>query len=131
MLIYSEADFCKPDFGVKYIFSKMSIIYGTMFRTHWGDMDKQSVVDTWADVLGRYATYRPSMDFEIKNMDSKFIPSAIAFRELCTQGPRIPDRPHSIITKQPTQAEIAITQKQKEEALLAIRRFTKQFGAAA
>jgi len=102
-----------------------------MFRTHWGDMDKQSVVDTWADVLDRYATYRPSMDFAIKNMDSKFIPSAIAFRELCTQGPRIPDRPHSIITKQPTQAEIAITQKQKEEALLAIRRFTNSIGRAA
>lgn len=131
MLIYSEADFCNPHFGVKYIFSKMSIIYGTMFRTHWCDMDKQSVVDTWADVLDRYATYRPSMDFAIKNMDSKFIPSAIAFRELCTQGPRIPDRPHSIITKQPTQAEIAITQKQKEEALLAIRRFTNSIGRAA
>ena len=131
MQTYSETDFCQPDFGVKYIFSKMSIIYGLRFNSHWGDMDKQSVIDTWADVLGRYATYRPSMDFAIKNMNESFIPSAIAMRDLCKQAGRIPDRPHSIITKQPTQAEIAVTQQQKDEALIAIRRFTNSFRKSA
>ena len=128
---YVEADFCKPDLGVKYVFAKMGIIYGSMFRTHWGDMDKQSVIDTWVDILGRYATYRPNLEFAIKNMDKTFIPSAIAFRDLCSQAGRIPDKPHSMITKQPTQAEIAVTQKQKEEALIAIRRFTNGIRKAA
>lgn len=125
MRAYSEADFCEPNLGVKYIFAKMGIIYGTMFRTHWGDMDKQSVIDTWVDILGRYATYKPSMDFAIQHMDTKFIPSALAFRELCTQAGRIPDKPHSIITKQPTQDELSVTAKAKEEALRAIRQFTQ------
>lgn len=120
---YAESDFCQPELGVKYIFAKMGIIYGSMFRTHWGDMDKQSVIDTWADILGRYATYKPSMDFALKSMDTKFIPSALAFRDLCSQAGRIPDKPHSIITKQPTQEELVITSKAKEEALAKIRAF--------
>lgn len=128
---YLESDFCKPDLGVKYVFAKMGIIYGTMFRTHWGDMDKKSVIDTWVDLLGRYATYKPSLDFALANMDNKFIPSAIAFRDLCQQAGRIPDKPHSIITKQPTQAELEITRQKKEEALIAIQRFTQSVRGAA
>lgn len=123
---YSESDFCKGEQGVKYIFAKMGIIYGAMFRSHWGDMDQQSVISTWADILGAYATYRPSMDFALNNMDAKFVPSALAFRDICKQGPRIPAKPHSIITKQPTQAEIAMTAKAKEEALDLIAKFTNR-----
>jgi len=123
---YSETDFCKADFGVKYIFAKMSIIYGSVFRNHFGDTDRQSVIDTWADILGVYSTYRPSMDFSLNNMDAKFIPSALAFRDLCRQGPRIPSKPHTLITKQPTQAEVAMTAKAKNEALDLIAKFTNK-----
>ena len=123
---YSETDFCKGDQGVKYIFAKMSIIYGVTFRSHWGDIDKQSVIDTWADVLGVYATYRPSMDFALNNMDAKFVPSALTFRDLCKQGPRVPSKPHTLITKQPTQAEVAMTAKAKNEALDLIAKFTNK-----
>jgi len=126
MPTYSATDFCKGEAGVQYIFAKMSIIYGAAFRSHWGDTDQKSIVSTWADILGAYATYRPSMDFALNNMDSKFVPSALAFRDICKQGPRIPARPHSIITKQPTQAELAKTAKAKEEAMQLIAKFTKR-----
>ena len=104
----------------------MSIIYGSVFRNHFGDTDRQSVIDTWADILGVYSTYRPSMDFSLNNMDAKFIPSALAFRDLCRQGPRIPSKPHTLITKQPTQAEVAMTAKAKNEALDLIAKFTNK-----
>lgn len=123
MPAYVETDFCKPDQGVKYIFAKMGIIYGSMFRSHWGDMDKQSVIDTWADILGRYATYRPSMDFALKHMDTKFIPSAIAFRDLCKEAGRIPDKPNTLIEKQLTTEEKVALAKAKGEAMTQWNRF--------
>ena len=126
MSSYSETDFCKGEQGVQYIFAKMSIIYGAMFRSHWGDVDKQSVIETWADVLGVYATYQPSMDFALNNMDAKYVPSALAFRDLCKQGPRVPSKPHTIITQQPTQAELVMTAKAKAEAMDLIAKFTNR-----
>ena len=104
----------------------MSIIYGTAFRNHWGDTDKESIVSTWSDILGAYATYRPSMDFALNNMDSKFVPSALAFRDICKQGPRIPSKPHSIITKQLTEVEKINIEKAKREAMELISKFTKR-----
>lgn len=123
MPAYVETDFCKAEQGVKYVFAKMGIIYGAMFRTHWGDMDKQSVIDTWADILGRYATYRPSMDFALKQMDTKFIPSAIAFRDLCSEAGRIPDKPNTLIEKQLTTEEKIALARAKGEAMAQWNKF--------
>jgi len=130
MPTYSPTDFCSKDQGLDYIFGRMGAIYGAAFTRHWEGVDLSMVRQTWGEMLGVYATYKPTIDFALNSM-GKFVPSAIEFKDLCVQAGRIPTKPHSIITKQQTQAEIAVTQKQKEEALLAIRRFTKQFGAAA
>lgn len=130
MRTYSPADFCTPDQGLDYIFGRMGAIYGASFTRHWESVDLSMVRQTWREMLGIYATYKPSIDFALNSM-GKFVPSAIEFKELCAQAGRIPDKPHSLITKQPTQQEIAVTKKQKEEALLAIRRFTNSIRKAA
>ncbi len=131
MSTYSPTDFCTPDQGLDYIFARMGAIYGAAFTRHWEHVDLSVVRQTWGELLGKYCTYKPSMDFALGAMNASFVPSALAFRELCAQGPRIPDKPHSIITKQPTQAELKVTAKAKEEALLAIRRFTQSTTGAA
>lgn len=124
MLAYSQSDFCTPDQGLDYIFGKMGAIYGAQFTRHWESVDLSLVRQTWGEILGRYCTYRPTIDFALRSMNTAFVPSALAFRELCTHAPRIPDKPHSIITKQPTQAELATTAKEKAKALSAIAKFT-------
>lgn len=122
MQAYSDNDFCSIENGVKYIFARMGSIYGASFTRHWEGIDESLTRQTWGEILGRYATYKPSMDFALKNV-GKFVPSAIEIRDLCSQAGRIPDKPHSIITKQPTQEELVITSKAKEEALAKIRAF--------
>lgn len=123
MQTYCANDFCSTENGIKYLFARMGAIYGASFTRHWEGVDQAIIRQTWGEILGRYATYRPSLDFALKHM-GKFVPSAIEFKELCTQGPRIPEKPHSIITKQPTQDELAVTAKQKAEAMQAIAKFT-------
>ena len=130
MRTYSPTDFCTQDQGLDYIFGRMGALYGAAFTRHWESVDLSMVRQTWGDLLGVYATYKPTMDFALSHL-GKFVPSGIEFKELCAQAGRIPDKPHSIITKQPTQAEIKITQQKKEEALLAIKRFTQSFREAA
>jgi hypothetical protein len=125
MFEYNKADFCEPEQGIKYLFAKISIIYGSKFNSHWEGIDQQSILQTWAELLGVYATYRPSMDFAIRNMDKNFIPSALAVFELCKQAGRIPDKPHSMITKQATAAELIQAQIAKNEALRKIREFAQ------
>lgn len=125
MQTYCAKDFCSGENGIKYLFARMGAIYGASFTRHWEGVDQAIIRQTWGEILGRYATYRPSLDFALKHM-GKFVPSAIEFKELCTQGPRIPDKPHSIITKQPTQEELAITAQQKAGAMKAIAKFTRK-----
>jgi hypothetical protein len=83
MQTYCANDFCSVDNGIKYLFARMSAIYGASFTRHWEGVDQVIVRQTWGELLGRYATYKPSMDFALKNM-GKFVPSAIEFKELCS-----------------------------------------------
>lgn len=122
MPAYCANDFCSVENGIKYLFARMGAIYGASFTRHWEGVDQAIIRQTWGEILGRYATYRPSLDFALKNM-GKFVPSAIEFKELCTQGPRIPDKPHSMIEKQPTQAELAVTAAEKEKARAQMAKF--------
>ena len=121
MSVYLETDFCKPDDGLDYIFGRMMAIFGSSFARHFDEVDPQLVRQEWKNQLGRFLTYRPSMDFAIDNLDGNFVPSAIKFRNLCNAGPEIPVKPMPQITRQRTQAEIAATEvaKAKAKALLA------------
>jgi hypothetical protein len=53
-------------------------------------------------------------------------PSALAFKKLLNDAPRIPDKPHSIITRQPTLHEKMATEKAKAEAMAKLRELTEQ-----
>ncbi len=116
MSVYLETDFCKPDDGLDYIFGRMMAIFGSAFARHFDAVDPQLVRQEWKNQLGRFLTYKPSMDFAIDNLDGNFVPSAIKFRNLCNAGPQIPVKPVPQITKQRTQAEIAATEAAKEKA---------------
>lgn len=116
MSVYLETDFCKPDDGLDYIFGRMMAIFGSSFARHFDEVDPQLVRQEWKNQLGRFLTYKPSMDFAIDNLDGNFVPSAIKFRNLCNAGPQIPVKPVPQITKQRTQAEIAATEAAKEKA---------------
>jgi len=59
-------------------------------------------------------------------MDKSFIPSAIAFKDLCSQAGRIPVKPDATITHQKTQAEIEKAKIAKEEALAKIKQWTSK-----
>jgi len=125
MPIYSQADFCTIDQGLDYIFGRLGAIYGAAFTRHWDGVDLSMVRQTWGELLGRYATYKPNMDFALKNM-GKFVPSAIEFKELCSQAGRIPDKPHTMIEKQLTTEERIAVAKAKGEAMEKIAQFTRR-----
>jgi hypothetical protein len=124
---YSESDFCQADQGIDYIFGRMGAIYGAAFMRHWDGVDHGLVRQTWLELLGVHATYKPKIDYALNHMDAKFPPSALAFKQLCNDGPRIPSKPNTLITKQPTQEEIRNAAKAKEEALAKLREFTSSF----
>ena len=60
-----------------------------------------------------------------------FIPSAVAFRLTCNGGPRIPDKPHTMITKQPSQFEAARAEIIKSEALAKLAELRRSFSEKA
>lgn len=119
---YKESDFCTQEDGILYVFKMFSIIYGARFTNHWGEMNIKSVMEVWKNMIGNYLTYRPILDFAIKNLDPNgFVTTPMAFIELCKQAGRIPVKPERTITHQPTQAEIEKNAKAREEAIAAIR----------
>ena len=125
MQTYSANDFCSIENGVKYLFARMGSIYGASFTRHWEGIDECLTRQTWGEILGRYATYKPSMDFALKHL-GKFVPSAIEFKELCSQAGRIPDKPHTMIEKQLTTEERIAVAKAKGEAMAQIAKFTRK-----
>lgn len=112
---YSETDFCQPDEGLDYIFGRMMAIFGAPFNRHFDGIDPSFVRDEWKNQLGRFLTYRPSMDYAIGRLDGEFVPSAIKFRNLCNAGPSIPEKPVLQIEKQMTQAQRDSIEKHKAE----------------
>lgn len=123
---YSDKDFCTPDQGLDYIFAKMGAIYGASFTRHWDGVDLGLVRATWREMLGVYATYRPTIDFALRAMDKAFVPSAIAFKDLCSQAGRIPVKPERTIIHQKTQAEINQAEIDKEIAIAKLREWVSK-----
>lgn len=113
---YSEADFCTQDEGLDYIFGRMLAIFGASFNRHFDGIDPGFVRDEWKNQLGRFLTYRPSMDYAIGRLDGEFVPSAIKFRNLCNAGPDIPVKPVLQIEKQMTQAQKDTIEQHKAKA---------------
>lgn len=113
---YSEADFCTQDEGLDYIFGRMLAIFGASFNRHFDGIDPGFVRDEWKNQLGRFLTYRPSMDYAIGRLDGEFVPSAIKFRNLCNAGPDIPVKPVLRIEKQMTQAQKDTIEQHKAKA---------------
>lgn len=113
---YSEADFCTQDEGLDYIFGRMLAIFGASFNRHFDGIDPSFVRQEWKNQLGRFLTYRPSMDYAISRLDGEFIPSAIKFRNLCNSGPDIPVKLVLRIEKQMTQAQKDVIEQHKAKA---------------
>jgi len=123
--MWKAEDFCDPDTGFDYIFSNMSAMFGAAFLNNWREVDPVMVRQVWKQACGIGLTYRPKMDYALQYMNHDKPPSALAFAKLLTEGPAIPDKPHSIITKQRTAEEVAATARAKEEALKQLRQFLR------
>ena len=113
---YLETDFCTKDEGLDYIFGRMLAIFGASFNRHFDGINPEFVRDEWKNQLGRFLTYRPSMDYAIDRLDGEFVPSAIKFRNLCNAGPNIPVKPVLQIEKQITQAQKDVIEQHKAKA---------------
>jgi hypothetical protein len=128
---YLETDFCTTDQGLDYIFARMMAIFGTPFNRHFDGIDPDFVRQEWKMQLGKFLTYRPSMDFAIAKLDGDFIPSAIKFRNLCNQGPQIPVKPMVQIERKKTLHEQMEADRIKAEGLARLAELKKQFGGRA
>ena len=126
--MWNQNDFCDADSGFDYIFSTMNAIYGSRFEANWQNVDPNIVRQVWKEKLGRFLTYKPSLDYALKHLKGEFPPSAITFYEYCNAGPHIPEKPISLITRQKTKAEIEESERKKEQGLAALRELRKTFG---
>jgi len=107
-------DFCDKDTGFDYIFTRMSAIYGAGFSRHWDGINANHVREEWKRQLGIFLTYRPSMDYAIDCLSADYPPSAIKFRNLCIDGPRIPrDDKQIVYEPKPIDPEIVADAKRK------------------
>jgi hypothetical protein len=125
---YLETDFCSTEEGLDYIFGYMGAVYGASFSRHWENIDPSLVRNVWAKELGRFLTYKPSLIYALEHLPPTFIPSAVAFRLTCNGGPRIPERPHTMITRQPSQFEKARAEIIKSESLAKLAELRQSFG---
>ena len=126
---YKESDFCTEDEGIKYVFKMFSIIYGSKITNHWGGMNVNVVMDTWKNMIGKYLTYRPTLDFAINNLDPKgFVTNPMAFKELCAQAGRIPVKPEATLTHQKLASEVIASTQAAEEARAKLKPFLQGFG---
>jgi len=124
---YLETDFCEPEEGLDYIFGYMSAVYGAGFTRHWENVDPDLVRSVWQKELGRYATYKPSLQHALDCMPARMPPSAIEFRNLCRNGPGIPTKPSLKIEHQPTEYEKARSAIEKDKALAKLRELKRQY----
>jgi hypothetical protein len=107
-------DWCDVDAGFDYIFTRMSAIYGANFARHWDGIDLANVRAEWQRQLGKFLTYRPSMDYAIDRLNPDFVPSAIKFREFCNAGPAIPrDEQQIAYNPKPVDPEVVAEAKRK------------------
>lgn len=130
MSSYSETDFCTQDQGLDYIFGRMMAIFGAPFNRHFDGLDPDFVRQEWKNQLGKFLTYRPSMDFAIAKLDGEFIPSAIKFRNLCNSGPEIPVKPLVQIERKKTLHEQMEADRIKAEGLARLAELKKNWSKA-
>lgn len=128
--MWNQNDFCNADSGFDYIFGVMSAIYGSRFTSHWQDVDPLIVRQVWKDKLGKFLTYRPSLDYALGHLKGEHPPSAITFRDLCNGGPDIPEKPVVAITQQKTQAEIEESKRIADEAKKKLAELKKSYSVS-
>lgn len=131
MSSYSETDFCEAGDGLDYIFAVMGAIYGATFTRHFERVDVDVIRQVWTEKLGVFLTYKPTLDYALDNMPAKMPPTALEFRNICRDGPRIPQKPTVLIERQPTEYEKAMTEIKKSEALAKLKELKAQFSAKA
>ncbi len=113
----NKNEFCDADSGFDYIFARMSAIYGASFARQWDGVEPSLIRQEWQKQLGKFLTYRPSMDYAIDRLNGDFPPSAIKFREYCNAGPSIP-RDEKQIEYKPTPSEEVIAAAKAKLAAL-------------
>ncbi len=124
----SQNEFFDPDDGFDYIFSVMSGIYGARFISHWSEVDPLLVRQIWKEQLGRFLTYRPSLDFALSNLHGEKPPSAITFRDLCNKGPTIPITfSQKFIERQKTQEELEEEERQRQKGLAMLQELKRKY----
>jgi hypothetical protein len=126
---YLETDFCTPEQGLDYIFGYMSAVYGGSFTRNWEQVDPEFVRQVWQKELGRFLTYRPSLEHALAQLPPVMPPSAVSFRKFCNGGPEIPVKPVVRIERQPTQYEKARTEMLKSEALAKLAELKREMKA--
>lgn len=126
---YLETDFCQPEEGLDYIFGYMSAVYGASFTRHWENVDPELVRSVWQKELGKFLTYKPSLEYAIAQLPVNMPPSALAFKKACNAGPEIPVKPVLRIERQPTQYEKARTEMLKSEALAKLKELQRDMRA--
>lgn len=125
---YRESDFCTIDQGYAYLMAKLTAFYGNRFLSNFQGIDPRMMKQTWVEILDRHLTYKPKIDYLLRNLDSEgFIvnPNQIfkIFNEI-----RIPIKPEATITYQKTQEQIDRERIERDIAIEKLREFTGNFG---
>ena len=124
---YSDDNFCSQDDGLDYVFAKLGAIYGSTFTRHFDGMDPDLIRTVWIEQIGKFLTYKPSMDYAIEHLNADFVPSAIKFRELCNSGPSIPRRGVLMIEHNSTTDDPEELKRVQEEGLKKLRELRQTF----
>ena len=118
------SNFCNVDQGFDYIFGRMSAIYGNDFARKWDGIDANLIRSEWTQTLGKFLTYKPSMDYALENLSPDRPPSSLQFRKICQGGPGIPMPDAVQIANNPT---VKYTDEQKRKALAQLEALKRSF----
>jgi len=125
---FHEKDFFTVDQGYAYLIAKLSAFYGNRFLANFQGIDPRLMKQTWVEILDRQLTYKPKIDYLIKNLDPDgFITNPNQIYNLCNQV-RIPVKPEKTLTHQKTKKEIERDAKSAEIARAKLKEFYTGFG---
>jgi len=118
------SNYCNADAGFDYIFGRMNAIYGNDFARKWEGIDANLIRSEWMQTLGKFLTYKPSMDYALENLPPDRPPSSLQFRKICQGGPNVPIPDAVQLANNPT---VKYTEEQKRKALADLAELRNSF----
>lgn len=76
-----------PSTWIEAIFTRMTGVYGSRFRSMWDGIDPHLINKTWATELAGFSDKPDAIKYALEHLPADMPPTALAFRKICNMAP--------------------------------------------